>query len=599
MSLSQTAQFRAVTRVGTRRRLFFLLTDTAIVASSLVFALLSRTGYTANETTFVALAYALVPTVLVVFPLLGAYRGLALIAPARWCADALVAFVGVVAVLLLIIYIGKFQDMSRLVIGLWIAYSVGGLCATRMVMRVFMGWWTSRPEHGQRILLAGNLGSAFAFARHLDVNEYLGWKVVAIAARNLLEHRLEDDVKIAPMSELEELVQKHRIDRVLVCTDLADQSLLSETVRRLLPFAIPVHFAPDLGELPVFCLRAGDVAGRPVLSLSDSPLSEQSLMIKAIFDKIMAVFFILIAGLPMLAVAIAIKLSSPGPVFFVQERHGFRGRIIRVFKFRTMRHAPAKPVVSSENESGARSAALEQRIEKPERVEKTAAGETHVFRHHRQSALKNAPEHREDSDLVPPGSITPPPLPIRTENDGDPGTAGSITPPPRPVRRGDAAPSTSLSGRLHLFDTFHLPGGESPNQIAAGDTTPEDFVQATRNDPRITPLGAFLRKSSLDELPQFFNVLKGDMSIVGPRPHAIKHNRQYNEDISELMWRHYVKPGITGLAQISGARGETRTVAEMRKRITYDLMYIRNWSLWLDMKIIVLTVLKGFINRQP
>jgi len=125
------------------------------------------------------------------------------------------------------------------------------------------------------------------------------------------------------------------------------------------------------------------------------------------------------------------------------------------------------------------------------------------------------------------------------------------------------------------------------------------FRQATGDDPRVTRLGRFLRRASLDELPQFLNVLTGDMSIVGPRPHAIAHNQQFIESIGDLMRRHYVKPGITGLAQISGARGETRTIEQMRKRIQYDLDYIRNWSLWLDLRIIALTTVKGFFNRQP
>ena len=134
---------------------------------------------------------------------------------------------------------------------------------------------------------------------------------------------------------------------------------------------------------------------------------------------------------------------------------------------------------------------------------------------------------------------------------------------------------------------------------AVGDLRPDDFRQATSNDPRITPLGRFLRKTSLDELPQFLNVLMGDMSIVGPRPHAIRHNEQYTHTIAELMRRHYVKPGITGLAQINGARGETRTIRDMRRRIHYDLAYIRNWSLWLDLRIIFMTPFRGFVNNQP
>lgn len=122
-------------------------------------------------------------------------------------------------------------------------------------------------------------------------------------------------------------------------------------------------------------------------------------------------------------------------------------------------------------------------------------------------------------------------------------------------------------------------------------------VQAKKGDLRITPLGAFLRSTSLDELPQFFNVLKGDMSIVGPRPHAIAHNEQYRKLINGYMLRHKMKPGITGWAQINGWRGETDTLEKMEKRVEYDLEYIRNWSVWFDLKIIFLTVFKGFIHK--
>lgn len=125
----------------------------------------------------------------------------------------------------------------------------------------------------------------------------------------------------------------------------------------------------------------------------------------------------------------------------------------------------------------------------------------------------------------------------------------------------------------------------------------ERVVQAKKGDLRITPLGAFLRSTSLDELPQFFNVLKGDMSIVGPRPHAIAHNEQYRKLINGYMLRHKMKPGITGWAQINGWRGETDTLEKMEKRVEYDLEYIRNWSVWFDLKIIFLTVFKGFIHK--
>ncbi len=122
--------------------------------------------------------------------------------------------------------------------------------------------------------------------------------------------------------------------------------------------------------------------------------------------------------------------------------------------------------------------------------------------------------------------------------------------------------------------------------------------QATKNDPRVTRAGRFLRRTSLDELPQFFNVLCGQMSIVGPRPHAIIHNEQYRLLIQGYMLRHKVKPGITGWAQVNGWRGETDTLDKMERRVEFDLEYIREWSVWLDLKIVLLTIFKGFIGKS-
>jgi putative colanic acid biosynthesis UDP-glucose lipid carrier transferase len=123
-------------------------------------------------------------------------------------------------------------------------------------------------------------------------------------------------------------------------------------------------------------------------------------------------------------------------------------------------------------------------------------------------------------------------------------------------------------------------------------------TQATKNDARITKVGAFLRSTSLDELPQFINVLQGTMSVVGPRPHAVAHNETYRKKVEYYMLRHRIKPGITGWAQVNGWRGETDTLDKMQKRVEYDLDYIKNWSLWLDFKIVIFTLYKGFINKN-
>jgi Undecaprenyl-phosphate glucose phosphotransferase len=130
-------------------------------------------------------------------------------------------------------------------------------------------------------------------------------------------------------------------------------------------------------------------------------------------------------------------------------------------------------------------------------------------------------------------------------------------------------------------------------------TEPQGTVtQVTQRDPRVTKFGAFLRRTSLDELPQFYNVLQGRMSIVGPRPHAVEHNEQYKDTVDQYMLRHKVKPGITGWAQINGFRGQTDTIDKMKKRIEHDIFYIENWSIWFDLKIIFISIFKGFMHQN-
>lgn len=125
-----------------------------------------------------------------------------------------------------------------------------------------------------------------------------------------------------------------------------------------------------------------------------------------------------------------------------------------------------------------------------------------------------------------------------------------------------------------------------------------DELQATKNDPRKTKVGDFLRKTSLDELPQFVNVLIGNMSVVGPRPHMVKQTEEYSRLIDKYMVRHMIKPGITGLAQVSGYRGQTEELWQMEKRVEYDVMYIENWSFWLDIKIIFRTVINAIQGEK-
>ncbi len=262
------------------------------------------------------------------------------------------------------------------------------------------------------------------------------------------------------------------IDTVIVAIPLAEDRLLVDTLNRLCLVPVDVRLCPD-----AFGLRLGEVqvshkGGHTFLNVVDRPLREGRWAIKAIEDRVLGALILALISPVMLAIAIAIKLDSPGPVFFRQKRFGYNNRLIEVWKFRTM----------------------------------------------------------------------------------------------------------------------------------FADMTDANAEQLTRrDDPRITPLGAFLRRTSLDELPQFLNVIRGEMSIVGPRPHALSAkagNLLYQDAVKYYDARHRVKPGITGWAQVNGWRGETDTVEQIKKRVEHDLYYIDHWSILLDLRIILRTVLGGFTGRH-
>ena len=265
--------------------------------------------------------------------------------------------------------------------------------------------------------------------------------------------------------------QQH-IDTVLVALPLNDDRQLVEAMNRLCQLPVNVRLCPDAFGLRLGQVRASHMAGHTFLNVVDRPLSGWPSIAKQIEDRVLGAAILTMISPLMLALAIMIKLDSPGPVFFRQKRYGFNNQLIEVFKFRSMY--------------------------------------THMTDH-------------------------------------------------------DAAQLTR------------------------------------RNDPRITRLGAFLRRTSLDELPQFLNVVRGEMSIVGPRPHALSAKAGallYQDAVKYYDARHRVKPGITGWAQINGWRGETDTVEQIRKRVEHDLYYIEHWSILLDLKIIIRTILGGFTGRH-
>jgi Undecaprenyl-phosphate glucose phosphotransferase len=274
----------------------------------------------------------------------------------------------------------------------------------------------------------------------------------------------DDAAKADPGSGLDallRLLREVRVDEVIVAAPLGGGAPgLRSALRRLalLPVNVKLHWEFEAPEIAV--LGVGTFADLPFFVLSERPIQGWARVAKRMEDLVLGTLMLIALSPAMLAVAVLVKLSSPGPVFFRQERYGFNNNLITVFKFRTM-----------------------------------------------------------------------------------------------------------------YCDSAH-------------DCS---VPQARRHDPRVTPVGRILRQTSLDELPQLINVLLGDMSLVGPRPHAVPHNEYYGVLIDGYLSRHRVKPGITGWAQINGLRGETDTVEKMRRRLQYDLVYIDNWSLLFDLRIIAAT----------
>lgn len=274
--------------------------------------------------------------------------------------------------------------------------------------------------------------------------------------------------RLGGLKDVATYVRQHGIQEVYITLPLGSQPRIVELLEQVQGTTASLYFVPDVFGISIIQGRLQDMNGVPVVGICETPFTGINELAKRISDIVMSSLILIAVSPLLLALAIGVKLSSPGPVIFRQKRNGLDGDEITVYKFRSMTTQDNGPVVQ----------------------------------------------------------------------------------------------------------------------------------QAKRGDARITPFGAFLRKTSLDELPQFVNVLQGRMSIVGPRPHAVAHNEEYRQIIKAYMVRHKVRPGITGWAQVNGHRGETDTIAKMQARVEYDLEYLRNWSLGLDLQIIVRTIRLVFFDRH-
>jgi putative colanic acid biosynthesis UDP-glucose lipid carrier transferase len=336
--------------------------------------------------------------------------------------------------------------------------------------RVVVRHRAARPESRRTAVVVGASVLGVKVARALQGGNGAGVEFIGFFD-DRGDGRIADAAKtdvLGKLSEVAAYTTEHRVREVYITLPLGSQPRIVELLDQLQGTTASLFFVPDVFGISIIQGRLQDMNGVPVVGICETPFTGTNQLVKRISDVVIASIIIVLISPLLLAIAIGVKLSSPGPVLFKQRRNGLDGHEIVVYKFRSMRTM-------------------------------------------------------EDGDVV---------------------------------------------------------------------------RQATRNDPRVTRFGAFLRRTSFDELPQFFNVLAGTMSIVGPRPHAVTHNEEYRQIIKAYMVRHKVKPGITGWAQVNGQRGETDTVEKMRTRVEYDLEYLRNWSLGLDLKIIVSTIRVLFFDRQ-
>ena len=360
-------------------------------------------------------------------------------------------------------------EVSRLWWGVWYAGTLVGLVGVRVLCRSTAALARQQGLDLRTAVVVGATGEANRIVDTLRQERWTGIRVNGWFSTAVDTGRIDNTAHLGGMEALGSYVETHGINQVWIALPLSAQSEIDAVLDVLKHSTADIKLVPDLFGLRLLNHTIGQIAGLPVIHLRDSPLDGYGHLVKAVEDKILASLILLLI-LPLLVViALGVKVSSPGPVLFRQKRHGRDGKVIEVWKFRSM--------------------------------------------------------------------------------------------------------------RVH--------------QEAEGKVT-----QARRHDSRITPFGAFLRRTSLDELPQFWNVLQGTMSIVGPRPHAIAHNHEYKEMVQDYMQRHRVKPGITGWAQVNGLRGETDTIDKMAKRVEYDLYYMQNWSLLLDLKIVLMTVIRGFIGKN-
>lgn len=360
------------------------------------------------------------------------------------------------------------DDISRLWLGSWFASGAVALVAYRFALRSLVLDWSAKGRLRRRTVIVGGGRDVEMLVAAIEKSASSDIELIGIFD-DRDDERSPNAVaglkKLGRVADLVEFARRARIGLVIVSMPLSAETRLLEMLKQLWVLPVDIRLSAHMSKLRFTDKTYSYLGDLPVFDIADRPISDWNLVFKWLFDKIVSLLALIILSPVMIATAIAVKLTSKGPVLFRQKRHGFNNELIEVYKFRSM--------------------------------------------------------------------------------------------------------YTDMS-----------------------DAKAAQLV--TRDDPRVTPVGRIIRKTSIDELPQLFNVLKGELSIVGPRPHALQAkaaNKLYHDAVDGYFARHKVKPGITGWAQINGWRGETDTVEKLMARVDHDLYYIENWSILLDLYILVMTPL--------
>ncbi len=293
------------------------------------------------------LLLGLLAPVTLMFHLGGAYLGANQTTLGTWIRHAWLTFWVAVGLFFAAAYVLKISAYyPRAVIGPWLVAVSLGMAVVRWLLFFDM---ERRHRHGrglERTLLAGSLSMCQAFSRHAEANPVLGIKVVGMCSDGLLAVGEGKELVVGDYERLEAMVAELEVHRVMVCGNFDDQKLVVNIMNRLLNYPVTVQYVPDMSQFPVFSLRVGDYAGQPVINLSSSPLTERALFIKWIEDKVIGGLILLLIAPLLVGIALAVKFTSPGPVLFIQDRHGLGGARIRVMKFRTMFHNTARKAAS-------------------------------------------------------------------------------------------------------------------------------------------------------------------------------------------------------------------------------------------------------------